>query len=195
MKKEQFFSIIIILFFSLTTSSCFLFEDDEPKEEDMVPENWLDHSYLGTLTIRFTNVYPEWDESTQMDVEIEKELGTIEFESATLSYSGETLISDDSKIIRAGSWNIAPTGVLEGDGEIERIAVDANVLIPSDVQKIYALDNSGNWQLVSEVDFASSPNSDLVFNLDDAVISGSVVSASSELGSITWTLRLTPALD
>jgi hypothetical protein len=188
-------SRLLILFIPLLIlSGCSLFEDDEPEDPE-IPDNWLEHSYEGTLTVNFTNTYPEWDVSTTMDVHIDKETGLVTFSGATLNYSGETLVSADSKIIRSGNWNIDPTGTMMNDEGVTWIEVDAHVVINSDVQKIYAKTNDGTWKLMNETDFASTPNSDLAFDVDDAVISGSVVSASSDLGSITWTLRLTPALD
>lgn len=168
-----------------------------PKDEgsDMVPDNWLDRSYSGTLTVRYTNVYPEWDVSTSMNVEIEKELGSISIESKTLQYSGETMVSDDSKIERSGSWNIDPSAFFEGDTKTPRLNVDAGISVNNDVQKVYAKDQYGEWQLVNEVPFSGNPNSDLSFDFNEAHSSGSVISVTTDGGSMTWTLALIPHLD
>ncbi|MDG6224458.1 MAG: hypothetical protein QCI82_02990 [Candidatus Thermoplasmatota archaeon] len=162
---------------------------------DMAPDNWLDRSYSGTLTVRYTNVYPEWDVSTSMKVEIEKEFGTIEIDSATLTYSGETLVSPDSKIERSGSWNIGPSAFFEGDTKTPSLSVDAGITVVNDVQRIYAKDQHGEWQLVNEMPFSETPSSDLLFSFNEALSSGAVISVSTEGGSMTWTLVLIPHLD
>jgi hypothetical protein len=192
--KFRYPHLLLLIIISFLLSGCSLFEEEVESEPD-IPDNWLEHSYLGTLTVRFTNTYPEWDESATMDVDIDKVTGLVTFSGTTLSYSGETIVSPDSKITRSGNWSIDPTGLLIDDDGTVYMQVDAHVVVNSDVQRIYAKNNKGEWQLVNETDFASTPNSDLSFILDDAVINGSVVSAESELGSITWVLRLTPALD
>ncbi|MBN2612372.1 MAG: hypothetical protein JXB00_12505 [Bacteroidales bacterium] len=163
---------------------------------NMAPDNWLERSYLGVLTINYTSVYPEWNVSATMDVTIDKEMGDVMVSSTTLNYSGETIIDEDGKIERTGSWELVPTGRLEGTWEDRYVFIDAGIIIQNDVQKIYAKDDQGNWQLVSTVDFSGAePNSDLTFDFDEANSSGSVISVASAAGSITWTLHLMPALD
>jgi hypothetical protein len=160
-------------------------------EDEKVPDQLLEHDYAGTMTVRYTNVYPEWDETASMEVEIDKEMGLINFEGTTLNYSGETVINNDSKIERSGSWGIDPAGRLEKDKGVITIPVDAGVTVINDIQRVYARDNDGKWQLMNETPFDSEPNSDLVFGLAEAETGGSVVSAESEAGSIIWTLYLT----
>ncbi len=183
----------------LLLTACFLLSGCEKKENDppdMAPENWLDHSYAGTLKVEYTNSYPEWDVSTQMDVEIEKELGTVTISSTTLNYSGETLVSEDSKIERTGSWSINPNGELKGDIDHPDLFIDAGLITENDIQKIYAKDNSGNWIMVNETDFSGhTPYSELLFDMDDAIVDGSVVSVNTDNGSIIWTLCMVVELD
>jgi hypothetical protein len=188
------FNLLLLMFILLTMAAC------EKKSNDidieMAPDNWLKNSYTGTLTVRNTNVYPEWDVSTNMNVEIEKELGTVTISSATLNYSGETIISESSKIERSGSWSLNPIGRLEGNTDNPSVYVDAAIVVQNDVQNIYAKNNSGNWQLVNSLDFSGeTPASDLSFNLNEAITSGATISASGDGGSITWTLILVVALD
>jgi hypothetical protein len=112
------------------------------------------------------------------------------FESGSISYSGDTITGDDSKIEREGSWIIEPTGELEEAGTDVRIDVDGGITIVSDIQRIYYKDNSGQWQLLNETDFASTPNSDIFFSLNDAVINGSTVQVTTAGGSIRFSLYL-----
>ena len=185
----------IVLFLPVTLLCMGLSCSKNEKEDDMVPDQIQEHSYIGTLTVKNTNTYPEWDETAQVDVTIDKEMGLVTFGHTTLTYSGETIINNDAKIERSGSWTIDPTGRLEQDGDVVYVQVDAGVSVVNDIQKIYAKNNQGNWQLVNQTSFDSTPNSDLSFKLDDAVINGSVISADSGIASLTWTLRLSVALD
>ncbi len=188
--QNKFIRMLMIIIACLFLTNC------EKKENNLAPDNWLDRSYLGTLTVHYTSVYPQWDVSTQMDVDIDKELGAVTISGSTLNYSGETLVSDDSKIERSGSWSINPIGRLEGSSDNPIVFVDAQIFLQNDVQNIYAKDTNGNWVLVNSSDFSGEePNSDLGFNFDDAILTGAVINAQGAGGSITWTLRLTPALD
>ena len=189
--KQLYILSLLLLITGLVLPGCK--KDDS---NDMVPDNWLDNSYKGSLTVRYMNVYPAWDVSTTMDVEIDKVTGLVTISNATLNYSGETLVSADSKIQRSGSWSINPTSELRDKPDNPNIYVDAGIIIQNDVQNIYAKDNSGNWQLVNSTDFSGeTPESELSFNLNDAVIGGSTITASGAGGSITWTLILVVALD
>lgn len=180
----------IILPVCLFLSGC---ENDEDTPE-MAPESWLEHSYTGSLSVDYSNSYPEWLVAKSMDVEIDKELGTIIINSAKLNYSGETLVSDDSKIVRSGSWNLSPTGALSDNGEY--LNVNAGITTENDIQQIYAKDNSGNWVLANETDFSGyTPNSDLSFSIDDAVNEGAIVMMDTGNGFIMWTLNLTQMPD
>ena len=189
--QNKFSGMYLIIIACLFLISC-----DKKDQEDPTPENWLDVSYTGSLTVRYTNVYPAWDVSTTMNVDIDKVTGLVTISNATLSYSGETLVSADSKIERSGSWSINPTSQLRDNADNPNIYVDAGIVIQNDVQKIYAKDNSGNWVMVNSTDFSGeTPESELSFNLNDATISGSTITATGAGGSIVWTMILSPALD
>jgi|GEM_PF-2013175 len=182
--------IIILFLFLITGNSC-----KEKDKNDLSPENWLEHSYAGVLTVRYTSVYPEWDVSAQMDVIIDKELGAVQVESGNLYYSGETVMDEDAKIERTGNWELYPNGWLENPDD-PYVHIDAGVVVQNDVQKIYAKDNRGNWQLVSTIDFSGSePNADLSFNLDQSLLGGAIINDVTSAGSLVWTLNLTVGLD
>ncbi len=153
----------------------------------------LDYNYSGFLNIRYTNTLPEWDVSTQISADIDKDLGVILFDSGILSYSGETMTEDDSKISREGTWNINPTGFFKQIGDSILIEVDGGVTVVNDVQKIWGKDDKGQWILLNETTFNETPDAQLVFSLIEAQLNGSIVSVEETTGSITWTLGLTPA--
>ena len=156
--------------------------------------NLVDKNYTGYLQVHFTNTYPTWDVTTQMEATIDKDFQTILFSSGALNYSGTTIIEADSKIEREGTWQIQPVGFMEKAGDDISISVDGGVTITYDVQRINALVN-GNWQLVNETNFASAPNSDLIFSLNEAVLgSGSKCEVTTQYGSILWTLYLAVSL-
>ena len=152
----------------------------------------LTTNYEGTLRLNYTNTYPKWSVTESMNVKINKD-ALITIESGIVTYSGETLISEDSKIERSGQWNMSPKGQFE-DGSKENIEIDAVVSVLNDITKIYAKDDSGNWILVQETENTESPDSDLSFNIDDAQINESVCGITVQTGSIVWTLTLIPAL-
>jgi hypothetical protein len=183
--------ILLILFFCIGLLGC----KKEVPAPDMSPETWFENSYVGFLTVNYSNVYPEWDVSTQMNVEIDKTIGSITISNGSLNYDGETLISDDSKITRSGSWDLIPVGTL--DDTREYLTIEANLTTVNDIQRIYAKDDKGNWVMVNETDFSNqSPYSSLTFNMTDTQFDeGSIVSEATAYGSIIWTLYLTVKLD
>ena len=195
MKTKIYFNQLANLFIILILSSCMILTNCKEKEEsNMIPDPVLENDYVGSLHIEYTNAFPQWSVSTSMMVHIDKDLGIIDIDNCTLSYSGETIINDDSKIVRSGQWEIIPVGTLMQDAGRNYIDINANVIVQNDVQRIYAKDNNNNWVLVSEVPFNETPYSILSFDFDDAVIMGSVAGVANEYGSITWTLTLSPAI-
>ncbi|RLD70406.1 MAG: hypothetical protein DRI87_08405 [Bacteroidetes bacterium] len=192
MKTEIYFrqlATLLIIFLIY-----FIFTDCQKKEKTVpVPDPVLENDYEGSLDLKFTNVFPPWSVSTRMRVHIDKDLGIIDVENCTLSYSGDTIINDDSKIERTGQWEIIPIGSLMADEGVDYIKIDAQISVQNDVQRIYGKDNNGNWVLLSEVPFNETPNSQFTFDFDDAVLmGGAIVEVSVATGSIKWTLSLTP---
>ncbi|MCD4794879.1 MAG: hypothetical protein K8R54_16715 [Bacteroidales bacterium] len=186
-KPKSIFLLLLITFLCINLSC--------KKNDDMVPDQILKNNYSGTLTVRNTNTYPEWDETAQVDVTIDKD-GLVTFGNTSLTYSGEKIIDDDSKIVRSGSWTIYPTGILEQHNDIIYIQVDAGVSVVNDVQQVYEKDDLGNWILLYEVNYTGNPNSDLSFIFDDAETGGgSTCGITADTGSIIWTLLLTVTLD
>jgi hypothetical protein len=183
------FKICFIVFLCTALVCC---KKDKQEENDIpAVDEVFDHNYVGFLSINFTNQIPEFSVEETMEVEINT-FGLVNINSGTLDYYGETLVSDDSKIERSGQWTMDPTGILMTEGGVNYVKVDAHITINYDNQKVYAKNNQGQWQLVAEIPFSGTPNSDLNFNMDDAIFNneGAVVQAQSELGSIIWHLIL-----
>jgi hypothetical protein len=158
----------------------------------MIPDPVLTNDYQGQLYVRYTSTLPPWDVSTTMNVHIAKDLGVVTIDGGTLSYSGDTIINGDSRLVRSGQWSMSPNGILMEDAGRKYIDVDAQVTVQNDIQRIYAKDNDGNWVLVNETPFNETPYSVVSFDFDDAETNGSYQSLVVATGSIIWRLTLTP---
>ncbi len=181
--------LLSILFSVLLIISCTKDKNDNKENDSVVNTN-----YEGFLDVRYTNTVPPWDVTTRIDVSIDKDLSAILFGSGTLNFSGELIIEEDSKIVREGTWQIQPVGFMEKIGNDVTISIDGGITITSDVQRIYAKVN-GNWVLVNETDFASTPSVDLDFSLHEADVGGeSERGITLENGSMVFTLYLTASL-
>ena len=191
MKAKQFLKPFeTIIFLMLITAVIFAgCKKDDPDDQ---PTDLLESNYAGQLKVDYMNAVPYWSVLTNMNVQIEKTQGNITIASGTLAYSGDS-INTTHKIERSGQWNLTPLGALMANGSNFTIDVNAQVAVQNDVQEIYGKDFDGNWVLESEQNFNDPPNSDLVFNLDDATANGSVVTETTDSTSVTWTLTLTPS--
>jgi hypothetical protein len=161
------------------------------EEPNMIPDPVLTNDYQGQLYVRYTSTLPPWDVSTTVDVHIAKDLGVVTIDGGSLSYSGDTIIDNSSRLVRSGQWSMSPNGILMEDAGRKYIDVDARVTVQNDIQRIYAKDNEGNWQLVNETPFNEAPYSVVSFDFDEAVLNGATQSLVVATGSITWRLTLT----
>jgi len=156
--------------------------------EDYPDKNYY---YKGTLTVSFTNAYPEWSVSETMDVMIEK--GYVSIEDGALNYSGETLVSDDSKIARRGAWQMFPTGEIITIEDQTRVDVDAHIDVIDDTTEVYAKTKSGEWIMIKSFSVSNQPCSQVSFSFEEALGGGGAVTGVDvESGSIIWTLYLEP---
>lgn len=178
----------LLMPFLLTMTACEQWKNNNTNEDGL----GLTSDYSGYLEVRYTNVYPPWDESVRLDATINQELETIIFETGSLSYQGDTLVSADSKIVRSGTWQITPVGFMEKAGENISVEVDAGVSVTGDIQEIYAKDQSGNWVMVNQTDLSADPYSTVVFDLITASVEGDTQGISLPTGSILFTLFLLP---
>lgn len=193
MKSILKFSFLLMVTIALLLSAC---SKDKKTEDNNTEGTSLKCNFDGFLDVKYTNVYPPWDVSTRLDVRLDKDMFTILFETGSLSYSGDTIIGDDSKIERSGSWELEPVGFLKVSGDDILIETDGGVNVVNDIQRIYAKDqNTGNWLLVNETDLSSNPDATLCFSLNEATTGGSKNGISTGTGSISFTLHLLEALN
>ena len=155
----------------------------------------FEESYWGTLTVNWKSTYPPWDVTSSMGVEISEER-VIVIEPNTLLYSGEKLVSDDSKLTRNGWWDMSPTGEMVDNVDQwgSYIYINANIMVMEDVTRVYAKDNYGNWVLVGTAPFMGDVPAELAFRFDLAITddNGHSISVQESTGAITWTLALFP---
>lgn len=189
MKTKHFFKSIGILTLLLLVISFFLVSCDKDDDPENEPVWVLNGNYEGELLVEFINTTPPWNESTIMDVRVAGLDGKITITPATLNYSGDS-VNATTKIERSGQWNITPAGTLVKQGTTFNIEVDAQTVVQNDVQSIYTKDMDGNWVLDSEDNFDEAPDSNLVFSLESAAASASVVEETMSTGAVRWTLTL-----
>ncbi|MBN2040217.1 MAG: hypothetical protein JW864_09265 [Spirochaetes bacterium] len=155
----------------------------------------LDNSYTGTLTLHYTNTIPFFDKTTSVSASVSDE-GLILFGTGTLTYSGEYELAGQSKIKREGTLNLAPYGYLEEPDDIIYVVVNENTAYSDTYTQWIWNDDTSEWVLYSGTPITSTGvwNGGLTFVFEDAETTGSTVGTSTSMGSIMWTLTLTPDL-
>jgi len=146
----------------------------------------LSNDYTGFLQLRFTNTYPSFDETTQVDVDINK-YGEVTFGSGTLSYSGDDN-NGQSRIVRNGTLQLNPTGYYFDNSGEDYIGVDENTTINENMIVYYW--NGTQWIEALNENINETWHGGLAFSIDDAVINGSIVQVVTAQGSVTWGLYL-----
>ena len=176
----------------LSISICILSTNGCKKDDNNVnPDSTftlLTNSYKGQLHLTFTNTYPSINESTSIDVDVDKN-GKMTFGIGGLTYFG---VDDNgqSKIQRDGELIIAPNGSYFLLDDKVHFAVDENTMVTETFKVWYW--NGSSWQLAVNETVSETWKDGLSFILIDAEISGSIVAVSTANGSITWTLTLSP---
>ena len=182
--RRMFFGISVMFLFVYLGSGCGGDEDSHSTIELAV-------NYEGTLTLHITNDYPTFDESTDVDAWVNKQ-GIVTFGSGTLHWEAENQL-EHGKTKWIGDLNLNPEGetsYCSGD----KVCVDVNENTSfSETVEQYVMYN-GNWKKVADDTKTGTWDGGLAFSLDDAIIDGSVVTASTDQGSVTWTLRLLASL-
>ncbi|MBS4032878.1 MAG: hypothetical protein KGZ85_00315 [Ignavibacterium sp.] len=179
-KKIILCLLSIPIFFTISCS-----EDDPGPTE---PPQIFTNAYSGFLKLDFTNQFPAFNETTQVDVMIDV-FGKVTFGSGTLSYNADDN-NGQSRIVRTGTLNLNPKGshfVSNGDDYIE---VDENTTINENMIVYYWDDNSQSWVEMINENINNIWNGGLAFNVADAVLTGSVVQSVTAWGSVTWGLYL-----
>jgi len=146
----------------------------------------LSNDYTGFLQLRFTNTYPSFDETTQVDVDINK-YGEVTFGTGTLSYSGDDN-NGQSRIVRNGTLQLNPTGYYFDNSGEDYIGVDENTTINENMIVYYW--NGTQWIEALNENINETWHGGLAFSIDDAVINGSIVQVVTAQGSVTWGLYL-----
>lgn len=158
------------------------------EEEPTGPPQVFNVEYDGFLKLTFTNVFPSFNETTQVDVHIDK-YGEVTFGTGTLSYNADE-DNGQSRIVRVGTLSLKPKGshfVNNGDDYVD---VDENTTINENMIVYYWDDNSQSWIEFLNEDINITWHGGLGFNIDDAVLSGSVLQSVTAWGSTTWGLYL-----
>lgn len=142
----------------------------------------------GTLELHFTNVFPAFNASTQVSVNLDEE-GGVTFGTGTLTYEGE----DDNgqlKIRRSGTITLAPYGSTYETANDLRIDVKENATINERLQTWVWAETF--WMPVLNETISDTWNGGLVFYRSEAEAGGSTLQVATSQGSVTWTLRLDP---
>ena len=186
MKKLLLLLLSISIFILLNDSCKKTDEEDNPADSTFL----LTNAYKGQLHLLFINVYPEINESTSVDVDVDRE-GKMIFGIGGLMYFGED-DNGQSKIQRDGELIISPNGsYFMNNGEVH-FAVDENTMI-TETMKVWVW-NSASWQLTVNETISETWKDGLSFKLKDAEINGSVVEVSTPNGTVRWTLTLSPVI-
>lgn len=150
----------------------------------------LNNNYTGFLQLRFSNVFPEFNASTQVSVEIDK-YGGVSFGTGILSYEGDDN-NGQARIKRSGTLTLNPYGNVYNSNSGIVIDVDENTSLSERLQQ-WVWDGA-TWIQVVDENISDTWNGGLGFNLDEAATTGSIVSVITANGSVIWTLTLTPTL-
>ena len=179
------FLLISVSIFVLLENGCKENDDDTSPADSLL---LLTNDYKGQLHLLFKNTYPEFNESTSIDVDVNKD-GKMNFGIGGLTYFGED-DNGQSKIQRDGELIIAPNGSYFLNGDKVHFAVDENTMI-TETLKVWVW-NGTSWQLTVNETISETWKGGLSFSLIDAEISGSIVEVSTPNGNVKWTLTLTP---
>ena len=148
----------------------------------------LSNEYSGFLQLRFTNTYPAFDETAQVDVTINK-YGEVTFGSGTLTYNADDN-NGQSRIVRIGTLQINPNGYYFDNSGEDYVHVNENTTINENMI-VYVWDsNSLSWIEYANENINTVWNGGLAFSIDDAVLTGSIISSANAWGSVTWGLYL-----
>lgn len=158
-------------------------------DEDFAIEKGIqifNNEYTGFLQLRFTNTFPSFDESTQVDVDIDK-YGNVTFGTGTLTYNADGN-NGQARIVRNGTLQLNPTGYYFDNNGADFIGVDENTTVNENMI-VYYWDGT-NWVETINENITDTWHGGLAFSIDDAVISGSIIQVITAQGSVTWGLYL-----
>lgn len=189
MKKLIYFPVTILIFLiALTNCEKDKNAINEDENQDTLSPFILTNAYVGQLHLYFSNVFPEFESSGSTDVDVDRD-GKMEFSSGGLLYSG-TSDNGQSKIKREGEIIMMPHGTHFLQGEEVYFTVIENSMLTEQMTVWYW--SGTNWVQAVNESISETWDGGLVFSLNEAIIDGSVVEASTDMGTVRWTLTLTP---
>ena len=200
MKKQLCIAATLFLIFllpSMLLPGCS--KDDSEDDGNNTNNSTGSTPYTGDFAVYFVNQVPPMYADDHMEVHIDKD-GKVTIDIGIIQYSGDTIFmsgqppEETSKLERSGLWEMTPTGTVITAGGKKYLKIDAHIEVINDIQKVYAKNNQGVWQQVSEIPFSGNPNSILQFDLEEANLNpmGAKVEAGDQFGNITWFLILSP---
>ena len=166
----------------------FVFSCSKDEKNPTEPPQVLSHDHTGFLRLRFSNTFPAFDETVQVDVQIDK-YGKVTFGTGTLSYNADDN-NGQSRIVRTGTLNLNPKGNHFVSNGKDYIEVDENTTINENMIVYYWDDNSQSWVEMINENINNIWHGGLAFNIDDAVMNGSVIQSVTAWGSVVWGLYL-----
>jgi hypothetical protein len=177
-------NLFIAAVFCLLQLSCS--KEETPAAAPPEPDV-LSNAYTGYLELNFTNQFPSFDETTRVDVTMDKK-GQMTFTTGTLSYSAE----DDNgqiKIKREGTLNLQPTGNYFNNNGQDYCSVKENTTVNETITT-WVWDGS-SWMQTANQTFNDTWNGGLSFSLIEATINGAVIEeVVPGSGSVKWSLHL-----
>lgn len=175
------FLVVPILFLYLSSCS----NEPGPNETE---DDVLSNEYQGYLKLKFTNSFPSFDETTQVDVHVYKN-GDMTIASGTLSYDAEE-DNGQSRIKRVGTLTLQPSGhYFDNNGE-DYLDVDENTTVNETMTVWYWNPQNQTWVQALNENITDTWNGGLAFKMNDAVISESTVGVTTAQGSVIWSLHL-----
>lgn len=179
--QKLFMIIFAVLFIFLISCS-----EEEPTPAG--PPQVLSNNYSGFMQLHFTNTFPAFDESTQVDITIDK-YGKVTFGTGTLTYNADD-DNGQSRIRRVGTLSLNPSGNYFDNSGKDYLGVEENTALFEIMTVWYWDDNTHSWIEMINDTLTGTWNGGLAFSIDDAALAGSVTQSSTVWGSTTWGLYL-----
>lgn len=177
--KKVIFSLLAIPLLLILSCS----EDDPGPTE---PPQVFTNAYSGFLRLDFTNQFPAFSETAQVDVMIDV-YGNVTFGTGTISYNADDN-NGQSRIVRNGTIYLNPSGYYFDNNGEDYIGVDENATINENMI-VYYWDGS-QWVEAINENISDTWHGGYAFSIDDAVINGSIIQVVTAHGSASWGLYL-----
>lgn len=155
-------------------------------ENETGPKEYLDHEYVGTLRLHFTNDFPSLDKTVDVTVNINK-YGEMAFGTGSVSYDSDEN-NGQTRIRRNGTLTLRPNGKYFFENLEDMFDVKENTTINETMTVWYG--DGVNWTQAFSENINSVWNGGLAFKLVDAVLAGSHVAVNTGYGSADWALYL-----